>query len=280
MSLTSMLQKNVTGTVDKAYILFRRRQEVEDPKDVNDAFSFLAKMGEKMAASAAAQTGQEGNIAVYGENDYQPIKVQYNPSTLQLSSRGGKSFNRYSGVGGNGSGQFQIDDIPFEVTLNMDLIFDSMEIRDAFSYLDGSTGSITGAAKKATAIKDSVSGLFQNQNAAGNQEYNGLTVQDMSELFVSAITNAYTRMICVVWNKTVFWGELCGVTIEYSMFNSKGSPIRSKVHLEIRQDQRSNATVAAWKRTYKGLFTAANKLSTDKKLTSTSSMVSNYLNLS
>ncbi len=279
MSLTTMLQKNITGNVEKAYILFRKIPDANERISVDAAFSGLSSLGQKMASFAAGQTGQEGNIDVYQDRNYTPIKVQYNPSTLQLSSRGGKSFNKYSGVGGNGSGQFQIDDVPFEITLNMDLIFDSMQLGDAFSYLDGSSGSITGAVKKAAAVKDSISGLLHN-NEEENQEYTGLTVQDVSELFVSAITNAYTRMVCVVWNKTVFWGELVGATIEYSMFNSKGSPIRSKVHLEIRQDKRANTTAATWKKTYTNLFTAAEKLSNDKKLTSTSSMVSNYLNLS
>ena len=276
MSIQSMTRKNLTGTVDKAYILLHSQAYDMGGTNIQDmnnrtekAFSAVARMGQRLAAAASHATGQEADLSgladIAEENDFVRVKVQYNPNTLRFSSRGGKSFNRYSGVGGNGSGQFQVDSVPYEVVLNMDLIFDDTVIADAF-MMDSGSASPTGMVKRGT------SAILGSDHS----------VQDISELFIAATTTAYSRIVCVVWNKTVFWGELCGVTVEYTMFNSSGNPIRSKVHLEIRQDSRGATTSssASWVKSYDQMFKQAKKLSASKKQTSSSSMVSNIFNLS
>lgn len=283
MAAGSMIRKNITGTVDKAYILLHSQaydMSGSNNEDINSktdkAFSAVASMGQKLMAAAGRATGQEADLSglakLAEENDFVRVKVQYNPNTLRFTSRGGKSFNRYSGVGGNASGQFQVDSVPYEVVLNMDLIFDDTVNSDAF-MLDNGAYSPTGLAKRgASAIYDKVkTGSF-----GGNH-----SVQDISELFIAATTTAYSRIVCVVWNKTIFWGELCGVTVEYTMFNSAGNPIRSKVHLEIRQDARgaTSDSSASWSRSYDQMFKQAKKLSSSKKLTGSGSMASNIFHL-
>ena len=273
MAFGSMLTKNLTGTVDKAYILLHRpldepkMSEAAEGKAVGYYLKKLSSLGESLANTASQAAGQEANLSqsltsIMEEGTLYPLKVQYNPSTLHFSSRGGKSFNRYSGVGGNGSGQFQIDDVPCEIVLNMDLIFDDTVNSDAFSVMDAGNASWTGAAK---AVASAVSGTEHS-------------VQNISELFVAAITNAYSRAVCVVWNKSIFWGELCAVTVEYTMFNTKGNPIRSRVHLEIRQDERGYSSDDYWETTYNNFFDAAEDLQSSMKLTASSNIVSNIFN--
>ncbi len=285
MSFSSMLQKNVTGTVSKACILMHKLPNDEMPNLSEEAerksyYQNLVNMGEALVS--AANSAKEMDASILDEeklarNNYVKLDVQYNPSTLHYSSRGGTSISR-SNVAANGSNAFQKDNIPYEVILNMDLIFDDTENSDAFSVLDAGSASWTGAAKKG------VNALYNLATSERGEKSltRGHSVQDISELFVAAIVETYTRMVCVVWNKSVFWGELCGVNIEYTMFNSVGNPIRSKVHLEIRQDMQVTPGVSAvtWNAAYNNLFKAANKLSSSKKLTSSSSMVSNILNLS
>lgn len=280
MGFGTMLAKNITGTVDKAYLMMHKpitdadQRKAENNK-ISSYMSQIASVGQRLASAAGAATGQEGNLAdslseIAGD-DFFTMKVQYNPSTLHLSSKAGVSYNNYDGVGGNGSGQFQVDNIPYEAVLNMELIFDDTVNSDAFSVFDAGNASETGIIKAAAST---ITNIATTKSLYGNH-----SVRNISELFVAAICNAYSRPMCVAWNKTVFWGELCGVTVEYTMFNSKGNPIRSKVRLEIRQDDRANPSPTSWEKTYNNFFTAAEELSASMKLTSSKNTISNIFNL-
>lgn len=282
--------------VDKAYILFHKKpvgsisDEEEIPKNKNGTNSTgkddkpvktqyaveFEKLGSKVTTfgrGLASMFGADQKEALIKENDeseegFIPIKVQYNPSTLQFVSREGRSYDRYSGVGG--SGTFQIIDVPYEVVLNMDLIFDETVNSNAFATYDASNiGSVTGLGKS---IKTGILGSINSKSNLSENAGRRYSVQAISELFVAAIAHPYTRMICVVWNKTVFWGELVGATVEYTMFNRDGDPIRSKVHIEIRKDQRFDTadTASDWEKTYDALFEAGNKLAQKSVYSSTS----------
>lgn len=273
MSVKSMAEKNITGTVNKAYILMRDQAGTGN-KLGKVPYNGLARVGESLSKAARTTTDMDFTPNTEQYKGYTAIKVQYNPSTLEFTSRGGTMISRYSGVGGDGTGSFQKANIPYEVVLNMDLIFDDTDNSDAFSMMDAGMYSATGAAKKLTSgiVNRKQNGTFQKAH----------TVQDISELFVAAVTMPYTRAVCVIWNKTVFWGELCGVTVEYIMFNRAGNPIRSKVHLEIRQDTQKmpKGQTDRWNEAYENLFRSGEKLAQDGKLTSTSNLASNLLNLS
>ena len=281
MSVGSMSAKNLTGTVDKAYILLHNRATAPESEQAGNGmdsmFSQMSALGNKLSGIATNVTGQESGLrSQLNEkipDDFIKVKVQYNPSTVHYSSRGGQSFNRYSGVGGEGSGHIQTGNIPTEVVLNMDLIFDDTDNSDAF-MMDSGAFSPTGIMKKGvSSIIDRVTtGSFRGEHS----------VQNISELFIAATTSAYSRIICVIWNKTVFWGELCGVNVEYTMFNSKGNPIRSRVHLEVRQDDRGAEAGAntLWNQSYQQMFKEAKKISKSKRLTSSSNLASNLFNFS
>lgn len=88
-------------------------------------------------------------------------------------------------------------------------------------------------------------------------------VASISELFVAAIASDYSRLVCVVWNRMAFWGELCEAEVEYTMFDRKGNPLRSKVSIRIRQDGKSaenGGYEKNWQRAYKNLEKEAEKL--------------------
>ncbi len=288
MALGDLSTKRVGNSVfdvDKAYILFHKKPissiSDEDEADkkksgketpYDKAFKALGSnvgtWGTKLANMSTSERIEALKEKTNDEEGFLPIKVQYNPSTLQFVSREGQSYDRYSGVGG--SGTFQIMDVPYEVVLNMDLIFDETVNSNAFATYDSSNiGSVSGLAK---AIKTGALGNSNSKSSLTENAGRKYSVQAISELFVAAIAHPYTRMVCVVWNKTVFWGELMGATVEYTMFNRDGDPIRSKVHVEIRKDQRFDAASAAsdWEKTYDNLFEAANKLAQKSVYSSTS----------
>lgn len=273
--------------VDKAYFLFHKKavNTISDEWEANEMPKNLQaeeklkwkannKQYENEFKALAQQVGNYGaglsNLSTNADrletvstnqteaDGFIPIKVQYNPSTLQFVSRGGKSVDRYSGVGG--SGTFQIMNVPYEIMLYMDLIFDETVNSNAFSTFDSSNvGSVSGIANS---IKTGILGNLNSSSELAANKGKRYSVQNISELFVAAIAHPYTRMVCVVWNKTIFWGEITGVNVEYTMFNRDGDPIRSKVHVEIRQDDRFDSSSASkdWEKTYDTLFEAGNKL--------------------
>ena len=276
---------NSVFDVDKAYILFHKKaigsisdeekeeEGAEKDTDYAKAFETLGNAVANWGTQLANMSTSERIEALKNKEDsdgtgFIPVKVQYNPSTLQFVSREGQSYDRYAGVGG--SGTFQIMNVPYEVVLNMDLIFDETVNSNAFASYDSSNvGSVSGLAK---AIKTGALGYSNAKSALTENAGRKYSVQAISELFVAAIAHPYTRMVCVVWNKTVFWGELMGATVEYSMFNRDGDPIRSKVHVEIRKDDRFDSDTAAsdWEKTYDTLFEAGNKLAQKSVYSSTS----------
>lgn len=256
---------SLNGKVETAYILFRK---YDANKWKNDAGDDVAGPSDVMAGLTAgiSTAGSAKNLAklkdaagplleteskaqdIIRENggDYIPIKVQYNPSTLRFSSRGGKRQGVQNTTGGSGEAAYmQIDD-PSETTLSMDLILDDTNINDAFMgdafNLGASFGNV---AQKLINIKEH-------------------SVLKYSELFIACMMRSYSRVIGFVWNKMAFWGELNYVEVTYTMFNNKGEPIRSKISVKLRQDMPADvneqgepisyATEAHWEEAFNKLF--------------------------
>jgi len=146
---------------------------------------------------------------------YRPIRIQYNPASITLHSRGGEMMTREGGFGETSNpGRFQKNAIPMETVLSMELMFDG-------------------------------------------------AVAPISELFVAAIASDYSRLVCLVWNKMAFWGELCEAEVEYTMFDHRGNPIRSRVSVRIRQDgeqAEGGAYENNWMKAFQNLEKEAQKL--------------------
>lgn len=261
----------LTGTVEKAYILFHKTLAKEE-NGSELGFTNIKNQATKMAGMDAIASALRNsnslkesmsNLTDTTTGEFVKVKVHYNPASVSFSGSGGMAYGR-NGVGGSQSGFYQNMELPREVNLQMELIFDDTVNSNAFSNFDASNYSPTGIVKEAVNIK------------GGNY-----SVKNVTELFVSATTNAYSRIVCVVWNKTVFWGELIGVSAEYTMFNSTGHPIRSKVTIRVRQDGKlaTEAGSEDWTKSYVDLEKNSEKLAKSWSLTSTSSNWTNFLNL-
>lgn len=263
----------VTGGVEKAYILFH--DKARDPqmeggtvkgKTILKApvFQQLSDMTWKISNAANAVTGAAGDLSdltgTANKAGYVPVKIQYNPSAITMYSRSGEIIDRYNNSAGTpGSTQYQRNAIPMETVLSMELIFDDTVNSNAF-MLDAGTGSPTGMVRAGDSLINQIKG----------REY---SVAPISELFVAAAASAYSRMVCVVWNKMAFWGELYEVDVEYTMFNNKGNPVRSKVSIRVRQDgeaDKDGISEKAWQEAYKNLQKETQKLTANKSLTNSS----------
>jgi hypothetical protein len=268
------LLSSLTGNVNKAYLLLPRPKARQTASASGTGFKAqLASAASNMEnriqttqlrnAAAALQgasglAGSTANTSVFGVSSsvvakanaagFIPIQVQYNPSSLSLESAAGRTIRQ--SVGGSGESMFQQMEVPEETVLRMELVFDAVNIKDAFMWdnLRLSTGDILQAGKSlATAAKG------------------GYTVHKTVEALIGAICRAPSRIVGVVWNKMYFWGEMFDIRAEYTMFNRDGNPVRAKVALQIRQDEptsTSNGRMASatvqtdqyWKEAYQKLF--------------------------
>ncbi len=268
MNVSDFISKSdITGSVDKAFILFNDKYDPEEAEENSNVVDMINNVATKIDVVKNVFKDEDKDQDF--STGFLKLKVQYNPSSVSLVSRGGEYVGRYGGVGGTDSGALQKNIQPEEVVLSMELIFDDTVISEAFSAFDASNYSPTGLVKKiATKVSNS------------SQDFSGYSIRNATELFVAAMTSAHTRVVCVAWKDMVFWGELTGVNAEYTMFNSKGNPIRSKVQIEVRQDGRIAEDATNWVSSYKNLEKNAAKLSSSSTLTSSSSLTSNFLNLS
>lgn len=270
------------GRTEKACILFRTVHKDTAAQKIPDfeapGISGLSQMAEAISKEALKVTpkkkaGGESEPAVaetvtdnaslsekVKKAGYVPVTVHYNPASITMRSRGGETVTREGGSADpSGTARFQYNAISPETVLSMELFFDDTDNANAF-MLDAGMSSPTGLGR---AVKN-----------MGSRVKNGqCSVKSISELFVAATASADTRLVCFVWNKMVFWGELCEVEAEYTMFSNRGNPIRSKVRIHIRQDMdpgKNGTYDGIWKKAFYQLGEEAEKLVSDKSMTGSS----------
>ncbi len=151
------------------------------------------------------------------DKGFLPIEVQYNPSSLRLSSTAGLQYDR-SCEGSQTQAQIHVT-VP-STTLSCELLFDDTNIQDAFMLENNpitnmSTGNVY------SAIKSAVKGSF--------------SVRDKVEGLVALFAVPEAKQVIFFWGNMSFRGEMTGAEARYTMFNKKGNPIRASVNISIRQ---------------------------------------------
>lgn len=256
-SLINNFLSSVTGNTNKAYILLNKNPDASREDPTGAAASGLANLAStlqgvaedagKNQLSFTSLSGMTNAIkgAVGDTASYLPVQVQYNPNAISFSGKQGRI--RRSGVGGQD--QFQQMDVPVETVMSVQLTFDDTNIKDAFMFEKLSVTNFGSIVQTAENVVGTIKG--------------GYSVQDLSEVFVGAMVRPSTRWVAFVWNKMIFWGELTGVQVKYTMFNPSGHPIRSNVSLRIRQDAQPGknpyATEKAWEKAFDQMFSTKYK---------------------
>ena len=289
----------ITGNINKAYILLHRPElnpaEKAEAKR-NGGLGGQKGLSDMVAGLQSATSGFSSRTMgvsssvlnpIKGVDQYLqttanlsnffPVQVQFNPASISFQGTGGEI--RRESVGGAGENQFQQFDRPSETILGMELIFDDTNNKDAFMMdaelpLLSEIASVGGLAQR----------IEQGVTALQGKTY---SVQDATELFVAAMVQNFTRLVGFAWNKMIFWGELVGVSVQYTMFNKVGAPIRAKVGIQIRQDQAVNAedaykTEEMWEASFENMFkaNAGNNAFGIKNSSETNWLNGNFLNLS
>ena len=163
--------------------------------------------------------------------------------------------------------------------MSMELIFDDTNNKDAF-MMDAELPLLS----EITSVGGLTQRIEQGAAALTGKKY---SVQDATELFIAAMAQNFTRLVGFAWNKLIFWGELVGVNVQYTMFNKEGAPIRARVGVQIRQDQAVGsgdpyATEKEWEKAFENLFQAntGNNAFGIGNSDSTNWLNGNFLNLS
>lgn len=290
----SGLVSGITGNINKAYLLLHRPElnpADEQSTDGSGVLSGLSGAAAKLQSSVGA-AGKSLGISGSGFNalsvdasltdivnsaDYLPVQVQFNPSSISFQGMGGEI--RRESVGGAGENQFQQFDTPSETVMSMELIFDDTNNKDAF-MMDAELPLLS----EITSVGGLTQRIEQGAAALTGKKY---SVQDATELFIAAMAQNFTRLVGFAWNKLIFWGELVGVNVQYTMFNKEGAPIRARVGVQIRQDQAVGsddpyATEKEWEKAFENLFqtSTGNNAFGIGNSASTNWLNGNFLNLS
>lgn len=281
-SIINGLVSGVTGNTNRAYILLHKPVDTK----VKIATEQLDRLSSLLQSNPYNSGALNSGLSAMGKDsgltdlayayEYIPVKIQFNPASISFHGMAGEI--RRDSVGGYGENQFQQFDSPAETVLGMQLIFDDTNNKDAF-MMDAELPILSEIA--------SVGGLTQRieqgVSALQGKEY---SVQDATELFVSAMTQNYTRMVGFAWNKMIFWGELVSCSVQYTMFNKMGAPIRATVDIRIRQDQSATGeeaykTEKQWDTAFENMFkeNAGNNAFGIKNSDATNWLNGNFLNL-
>lgn len=278
-SIAENLVNSLSGNVPKAILCVRNiktleqitsrdgaeerlRKKRDNMKDTLDAAKDLQDAFMKATEDALSGTvSSKARKNLLGQDQaYLAMEVQYNPSSIQMQTTTGSQLDYSGGSMGNMANNMIIQNIvPTSTTMNVQLIFDEVNMYDAFmvNNVNSPVGAITQAAKYAVEKEHSV--------------------QHQIEGILSLLTMDVTRQVVFYWSKMCFRGELTAVQANYTMFNKSGNPIRGVVNLSIRQGEQAELFESSyWGKAYENLFT---KGKADGKSTFSKVTNNNVLNL-
>lgn len=192
------------GSVEPAYLT------VNDARSLRSA-GMPSVLG--MASGALA-----GGAASAPPGDAMRLKVHFNPSEFRLKSKN-KVIHKNDAQSGNGGVQSQSDTVTAPVvTMYVDLIFDDVNISDAFMFDKFTNTSIKNIASTVATV-------------LGKKR----SVQTEVEGLIATLRDPLTRRITFSWGTFTFTGDLIKVSAKYTMFSTSGRPIRAVVSLKASQ---------------------------------------------
>ncbi len=195
------------------------------------------KASEKLAQRAGEQVNQgkmmmeagkikateiETEAAMMGTG-FLPMRVQYNPSSLKMNTVAG-TITQYKSMGDDTMNSVQNTDKKASTYLSVQLIFEEINNSDAF----GATTLSEGGASLSN-------GVDLAKDVVVNTIGGGYSVKKPCEGLLSLLVYKRLRQVIFVWNNMFFHGELISVSVNYTMFNKKGNPIKATVDLQIQQ---------------------------------------------
>ena len=244
MSLASALSNvgnSLLGTNKKAVLLLHDLQSTNPANLLGGSLNSLTKSvlsGANSIGGSAFSTAANALVGGGGS-----LEVQYNPSSLSINANAQAVPFSYL-LKNTDNGIPNQDLRPPSITLSVQLVFDDMNVKDAFM-----------ADKfRVTSVGDIVStGAALVKNLAGD----GYSVQPETNALVAMLMKDTTRLVTFQWADMSFTGEVCQVQARYTMFSVSGQPIRSVVDLVIVQCITNSGNVSQWENAFDKSFTTS-----------------------
>jgi len=240
MAITDALKNfvpNMLGIVEKAIIVVvddgngsdagkaEEQVRLEGIGSKSNGSGIAASVLEKGVSSKDAISEMASNLADLDDlfaRKGKSFKVQFNPSTLTLNAHGGgqyetKNFSEPT-EGEEKKFSYSYDARPFSVTLDVDLIFNKVDVSDAFIDMLPNLGNMKG-------IKN-----FSESLVNKSADY---SVQNEIEGLIATTRVFTTCVLSFNWGQMSYSGVLQSLEASYTVFNPKGEPVAGTVHLSM-----------------------------------------------
>lgn len=181
--------------------------------------SVTRSMKTSMDGLGNVKTVMDGGIVSKNEPEVSTIRVQYNPSSLSISATANEVEVEQEIRPGLGSAKKQKKQ-PASVTLTVQLIFDAVNVKDAFG-LEKFRVSAGDAGNAAAAIDKMGTG--------------GYSVRTQMEGLLGMISDTANSGVDFIWQDLHFQGQVTRMQSSYTMFSVSGEPIRGTVNMTISQ---------------------------------------------
>jgi hypothetical protein len=206
-----------------------KKKNAQSAVAATGAMATLKQVGMSMPFASMAKAYMEAQTitGALAEKNYNVMEVQYNPKSINISANGGAMLTRPS-TGDAGATQAQITSNVMRINFNVDLVFEAINIADAF-HLEGLSMNAeelaqTAASTAFNSIKSSVTG-----------DNVGYSIQNECDGLLSLLNFKRMKQVIFVWSNMFFHGELTNVDVSYEMFNKLGNPILAKVRITFQQ---------------------------------------------
>lgn len=228
---TNFFQKDKDRTLD---------QKTQNKKKLDELRAALAKQYKSNKGLALRFDDVKSLVASKQAEGvkYTVMEVQYNPSSIRFDTSGGSRYEMSEG---------KMDLLNYQVatTMRVQLIFENINLMDAFMLqnLNPNVGN----------IKEMAQSKFSDGGFTNNKEY---SVQTQLDGLLALLQRSETRHVVFAYSGLFFPGEVCGVTVKYTMFNKKGNPVMGTADIEIYQDDnyRDDKNESYWDKAYKTFF--------------------------
>ncbi len=207
-SLVSSAQELQTGLMGKAKASLTKK-----------VVSTITMKGD---SDAQGKSASEVKKEMANNKYFLPFVVQYNPNSIRLETiAGSQEYKQNTQNGLKYADEIKaLKNNDTNTYMSFQLVFDDMSIRDAY-MLD--TGSLLSNTAK-DLVKDAVTGKGEH------------SVSKQVDMLIAALAKAPTRQMIFFWSNMCFRGELTRANARYTMFNTKGNPIRAVVDMTLEQN--------------------------------------------
>ncbi len=271
-SFKSLVGANQKAILEIADFTNRQAEEHEAPKPSSGKKGFSVLSGFSTAtlksyASGLSKMASENAEAFKEYKRYEKYKfeVQFNPEEISINGYGGEEMPIQSyrpnpndpkdKQQGQEKDKQQVKPPPIQgshmaapdtrIDMNFRLVFDKVNIQDAF-FADKFTLSQTNIVKGVgTAIKKGVTGSTYS-------------VQPEVEALTAIVRDHKKRLARFYWGDMSYEGVINHVNAEYAMFNVNGEPIRAfvQISMTLYDAEVSGANTDIWKEEYNKDFGA------------------------